>query len=223
MEEIVVEERDTGVGGSGEARAGHRGECRRCPYFQNNMVTLYVQKAKDHYSARELALLRASKPHPTMVSHLDEIDEAVIEEGIRKLEDPSSVPPDSAGMVFHRRTLGLHLHRRIHRVLRQTLGICAFFQHEPAVPRLRELCRDGFSTDGPLASTCTDGSTASSDGPSASALSFSVSFSSASSRPPCSSEDPAVRSSAESFDLRVDREEAGEAVVSVWKKCTCNK
>ncbi|XP_028428317.1 uncharacterized protein LOC114551469 isoform X2 [Perca flavescens] len=44
-----------------------------------------------------------------------------------------------AGMVFHRRTLGLHLHRRIHRVLRQTLGICAFFQHEPAVPRLREL------------------------------------------------------------------------------------
>ncbi|XP_039678107.1 uncharacterized protein LOC120572755 [Perca fluviatilis] len=62
----------------------------------NNMVTLYIQKAKDRHIARQLALLRASKPYPPMVSHLDEIDEAAIEEGIRrKFEDPSSVPHDS--------------------------------------------------------------------------------------------------------------------------------
>ncbi|XP_039660441.1 uncharacterized protein LOC120561398 isoform X2 [Perca fluviatilis] len=65
----------------------------------NDMVTLYVQKAKDCYIVRELALLRASRPHPPMVSHLDEIDEAAIEEGIRrKFEDPSSVPPASEVM-----------------------------------------------------------------------------------------------------------------------------
>ena len=59
------------------------------------MVTLYVQKAKDRYVARELALLRASKPHPPMVSHFDEIDDAAIEEGIRReLEEaPSAAEP----------------------------------------------------------------------------------------------------------------------------------
>ncbi|XP_039678308.1 uncharacterized protein LOC120572867 [Perca fluviatilis] len=68
---------------------------RKVHKLGNNMVTLYVQKAKDRHIARELALLRASKPYPPMVSHLDEIDEAAIEEGIRrKFEDPSSVPHD---------------------------------------------------------------------------------------------------------------------------------
>ncbi|KAJ8004379.1 hypothetical protein DPEC_G00135080 [Dallia pectoralis] len=40
--------------------------------LQSEMVTLYMQTAKDRYIARELALLRASRPHPPMVSHIDE-------------------------------------------------------------------------------------------------------------------------------------------------------
>lgn len=54
------------------------------------MVTLYIQKAKDRYIARELALLRASNPTPPMVSHLDEVDAAAIEEGVRRVIEARS-------------------------------------------------------------------------------------------------------------------------------------
>ena len=53
-------------------------------FFQKQMVTLYIQKAKDRYIAIEMALLRTSKPTPPMVSHLDEVNDAAIEEGIRR-------------------------------------------------------------------------------------------------------------------------------------------
>lgn len=59
-------------------------------FLQNPMVTLYIQKAKDRYIARELALLRASKPTPPMVSHLDEVDDAAIEEGVRRVIEARS-------------------------------------------------------------------------------------------------------------------------------------
>lgn len=56
------------------------------------MIKLYMQKAKDRHVAKELALLRASNPTPQMVSHMDEVDDAVIEEGIfRALEEGSKV------------------------------------------------------------------------------------------------------------------------------------
>ncbi|KAL7398395.1 hypothetical protein ABVT39_009068 [Epinephelus coioides] len=54
------------------------------------MVKLDIQKAKDRYIARELALLRASKPTPPMVSHLDEVDDAAIEEGVRRVIEAAS-------------------------------------------------------------------------------------------------------------------------------------
>lgn len=61
------------------------------------MVKLYMQRAKDRYIARELALLRASKPTPPMVSHLDEVDENTIEEGIRRvMEAISQAAPPAA-------------------------------------------------------------------------------------------------------------------------------
>ncbi|KAF5896562.1 uncharacterized protein DAT39_013723, partial [Clarias magur] len=47
-------------------------------------IILYMQKAKDRYIGRELALLRASNPTPPMVSHLNEVDESAVEEGIRR-------------------------------------------------------------------------------------------------------------------------------------------
>ena len=69
------------------------------------MVTLYIQKAKDRFIGRELALLRASKPTPPMVSHLDEVDDAAIDEGVRRVIEAAShaaasttVPPLSGPM-----------------------------------------------------------------------------------------------------------------------------
>ena len=69
------------------------------------MVTLYMQKAKDRFIGRELALLRASKPTPPMVSHLDEVDGAAIDEGVRRVIEAAShaaasttVPPLSGPM-----------------------------------------------------------------------------------------------------------------------------
>ena len=43
---------------------------------KNNVRRMY----EDRYIGREMALLRASRPHPPMVSHLDEIDGSAIEE-----------------------------------------------------------------------------------------------------------------------------------------------
>lgn len=54
------------------------------------MVTLYIQKAKDRYIARELALLRANNPTPQMVSHLDEVDDTAIEESVRRVIEARS-------------------------------------------------------------------------------------------------------------------------------------
>ncbi|GLD73208.1 uncharacterized protein AKAME5_002453300 [Lates japonicus] len=54
------------------------------------MVKLYIEKAKDRHIAKELVLLRASNPSPPMVSHLDEVDDAVIEEGIRRAVEARS-------------------------------------------------------------------------------------------------------------------------------------
>ncbi|KAG7506554.1 hypothetical protein JOB18_008867 [Solea senegalensis] len=78
---------------------------QRIHSLKNPMVTLYIQKAKDRYIARELALLRASKPTPPMVSHLDEVDDAAIEEGVRRVIEAAShaaasstVPPLSGPM-----------------------------------------------------------------------------------------------------------------------------
>lgn len=59
-------------------------------FLQKPMVTLYIQKAKDRHIARELALLHASKPTPPMVSHLDEVDDAAIEDGIRRVIEAAS-------------------------------------------------------------------------------------------------------------------------------------
>ncbi|KAF5880176.1 uncharacterized protein DAT39_023322, partial [Clarias magur] len=57
----------------------------KCPICgQKHKIMLYVQRAKDRYIARELALLRASNPTPPMVSHLDEVDDSAVEEGIRR-------------------------------------------------------------------------------------------------------------------------------------------
>ncbi|KAL7384859.1 hypothetical protein ABVT39_010294 [Epinephelus coioides] len=78
---------------------------QRVHSLKNPMVKLYIQKAKDRYIARELALLRASKPTPPMVSHLDEVDDAAIEEGVRRVIEAAShaaasaiVPPLSGPM-----------------------------------------------------------------------------------------------------------------------------
>ncbi|KAF5894658.1 uncharacterized protein DAT39_015631, partial [Clarias magur] len=49
--------------------------------LEKPMITLYMQKAKDRYVTKELALLRASNPTPRMVSHLDELDDVAVEEG----------------------------------------------------------------------------------------------------------------------------------------------
>ncbi|XP_026010597.1 uncharacterized protein LOC113013696 isoform X4 [Astatotilapia calliptera] len=60
--------------------------------LQTPMIKLYMQKAKDRCIAKELALLRVSNPTPQMVSHVGEVDDAVIEEGIfRALEEGSKV------------------------------------------------------------------------------------------------------------------------------------
>ncbi|XP_019211334.1 uncharacterized protein LOC102080074 isoform X1 [Oreochromis niloticus] len=60
--------------------------------LQKPVIKLYMQKAKDRHVAKELALLRASNPTPQMVSHVDEVDDAVIEEAIfRALEEGSKV------------------------------------------------------------------------------------------------------------------------------------
>ncbi len=59
-------------------------------FLQNPVVTLYIQRAKDRHIARELALLRASKPTPPRVSHLDEVDDAAIEEGVRRVIEARS-------------------------------------------------------------------------------------------------------------------------------------
>ncbi|XP_060753056.1 uncharacterized protein LOC132863964 [Tachysurus vachellii] len=58
--------------------------------LEKPVVALYMQKAKDRLITRELALLRASKPTPPMVSHLDEVDDVAIEEGIRREMEASS-------------------------------------------------------------------------------------------------------------------------------------
>ncbi|KAK2829831.1 hypothetical protein Q7C36_017821 [Tachysurus vachellii] len=58
--------------------------------LEKPVVALYMQKAKDKLITRELALLRASKPTPPMVSHLDEVDDVAIEEGIRREMEASS-------------------------------------------------------------------------------------------------------------------------------------
>ncbi|KAL7398836.1 hypothetical protein ABVT39_015968 [Epinephelus coioides] len=78
---------------------------QRIHSLKKPMVKLYIQKAKDRYIARELALLRASKPTPPMVSHLDEVDDAAIEEGVRRVIEAAShaaasttVPPLSGPM-----------------------------------------------------------------------------------------------------------------------------
>nr|XP_046228116.1 uncharacterized protein LOC124049997 [Scatophagus argus] len=48
------------------------------------MAKLYMERAKDRYIARELALLRASHPQPPIVSHMDEVDESAIEEAVHR-------------------------------------------------------------------------------------------------------------------------------------------
>ncbi|KAK2836093.1 hypothetical protein Q7C36_013962 [Tachysurus vachellii] len=58
--------------------------------LEKPVVALYMQKAKDKLITRELALLRASEPTPPMVSHLDEVDDVAIEEGIRREMEASS-------------------------------------------------------------------------------------------------------------------------------------
>ncbi|XP_030274543.1 uncharacterized protein LOC115582622 isoform X2 [Sparus aurata] len=65
-------------------------------HLKNPMVSLYIEKAKDRYIARELALLRASKPVPPMVSHLDEVDASAIEEGVRRVIEARSQAAASA-------------------------------------------------------------------------------------------------------------------------------
>ena len=66
------------------------------------MVTMYIQKAKDRFIARELALLHASKPTPPMVSHLDEVDDAAIEEGARRVIEaiPQAAPHAAASAIM---------------------------------------------------------------------------------------------------------------------------
>lgn len=54
------------------------------------MIKLYIEKAKDRFITWELALLRASNPTPPMVSDVDEVDDAVIEEGIKRLREARS-------------------------------------------------------------------------------------------------------------------------------------
>lgn len=53
-------------------------------FFQKPLAKLYVERAKDSYIARELALLRASHPQPPIVSHMDEVNGSTIEEAIRR-------------------------------------------------------------------------------------------------------------------------------------------
>nr|XP_046228117.1 uncharacterized protein LOC124049998 [Scatophagus argus]XP_046238928.1 uncharacterized protein LOC124055953 [Scatophagus argus]XP_046238950.1 uncharacterized protein LOC124055983 [Scatophagus argus] len=65
------------------------------------MVKLYIQKAKDRHITKELALLRASNPTPPMVSHLDEVDDAAIEEGIRRAVEARLQPASSVTSSDH--------------------------------------------------------------------------------------------------------------------------
>nr|XP_046228119.1 uncharacterized protein LOC124050000 [Scatophagus argus] len=65
------------------------------------MVKLYIQKAKDRHIAKELALLRASNPTPPMISHLDEVDDAAIEEGIRRAVEARLQPASSVTSSDH--------------------------------------------------------------------------------------------------------------------------
>ena len=53
-------------------------------FFQKSIIKLNMDKVKGRYITRELALLRARAPDPPMVSHLDEVDDNAIVEGIRK-------------------------------------------------------------------------------------------------------------------------------------------
>ena len=47
----------------------------------------------------DIALMKTSGPHPPMVSHLDEMEDAAAEDGNRmEIHDPSSVPPVSKVM-----------------------------------------------------------------------------------------------------------------------------
>ncbi|KAM7390925.1 hypothetical protein PAMA_008906 [Pampus argenteus] len=48
------------------------------------MAKLYMERAKDRYISRELALLRASHPQPPIVSHMDEVNGSTIEEAVRR-------------------------------------------------------------------------------------------------------------------------------------------
>ncbi|KAL7385251.1 hypothetical protein ABVT39_018329 [Epinephelus coioides] len=71
-------------------------------YRQSQWLNWTSRKRK---IARELALLHASKPTPPMVSHLDEVDDAAIEEGVRRVIEAAShaaasttVPPLSGPM-----------------------------------------------------------------------------------------------------------------------------
>ncbi|KAM7392223.1 hypothetical protein PAMP_022850 [Pampus punctatissimus] len=49
------------------------------------MIKLYMERAKDSYIARELALLRASHPQPPIVSHMDEVNGSTIEEAVHRM------------------------------------------------------------------------------------------------------------------------------------------
>ncbi|KAM7412334.1 hypothetical protein PAMA_022016 [Pampus argenteus] len=48
------------------------------------MAKLYMERAKDRYISRELALLRASNPQPPIVSHMDEVNGSTIEEAVHR-------------------------------------------------------------------------------------------------------------------------------------------
>lgn len=60
--------------------------------FQKSLIDDHVTAAKKKFVIRELAILRASKPKPPMVSHLDKgIDESVIKELMqRQIATPTS-------------------------------------------------------------------------------------------------------------------------------------
>ncbi|KAM7384966.1 hypothetical protein PAMP_001070 [Pampus punctatissimus] len=49
------------------------------------MIKLYMERAKDSYIARELALLRASHPQPPIVSHMDKANGSTIEEAVHRM------------------------------------------------------------------------------------------------------------------------------------------
>ncbi|KAM7388843.1 hypothetical protein PAMP_022854 [Pampus punctatissimus] len=54
-------------------------------YVEKPMIKLYMERAKDSYIARELALLRASHPQPPVVSHMDEVNGSTIEEAVHRM------------------------------------------------------------------------------------------------------------------------------------------